>query len=165
MSVQIITCRRENLSTNVPAIGDANANGINRQTKNIPAATGDASLTTRTNPNPAIKLNQFPSSDINCPVSRLRRFLFAPINCPYVSDCIRRQTNLPPQTLLFFLCRPRQSASVSLFGLPFSLTSLHIAGRIPRLRRRRTRRSRTVPQRTAFQDLRRRLHAFRPERG
>ena len=33
----------------------------------IPAAVGDASETSRTKPNPAMKLNQFPSSEMNCP--------------------------------------------------------------------------------------------------
>ena len=70
ISVTIITSRREKRSTNVPANGDAKANGINRATKNNPAAVGEASETSRTSPRPAIKLNQLPSSEINCPASR-----------------------------------------------------------------------------------------------
>src|ERR1043166_877639 len=68
-SVAIITCLRENLSTKVPAIGEASANGSILATKKMPAAVGDASDTKRTNPNPAMKLNQFPSSEMNCPAS------------------------------------------------------------------------------------------------
>lgn len=81
-SVKIITCRRENLSTNVPAIGETKANGSKRHTKKIPAAVGDASETRRTNPSPAMKLNQLPNSEMNCPASRLRKLRLPRINWP-----------------------------------------------------------------------------------
>jgi len=46
----------------------------------MPAAVGDASETRRTSPRPAMKLNQFPSSDMTCPASRFRKFRFVRIS-------------------------------------------------------------------------------------
>jgi len=81
-SAPIITCLLENRSTNVPAIGDIRAKGNRRATKKMPAAVGEAPETRRTSPRPAIKLNQFPSSEINCPASKLRKLRFDRISSP-----------------------------------------------------------------------------------
>ena len=48
-----------------------------RQTNKMPAAAGEASETRRTKPKPAIKLNQFPSSETNCPQKQIAEIAVA----------------------------------------------------------------------------------------